>query len=82
MVYELIAICDACKQAVADGEGSLWVGIAEVDRCSTNMHAREILETEHEAPGVQSFDAAESPMSYPEATGTRLTPTVPSRIHR
>lgn len=64
MVYELIAICDACKQAVADGEGSFSVDMAEVDRCSTNTRAWEILETAHEAPGVQSFDAA-SLMSYP-----------------
>ncbi|MEU0118554.1 hypothetical protein ABZ137_33945 [Streptomyces bobili] len=44
MVYELIAICDACKQAAADG--SLWVDMAEVDRCSNNhTRAWEILET-------------------------------------
>ncbi|MGJ5898447.1 hypothetical protein ACSCBZ_41860 [Streptomyces niveiscabiei] len=66
MVHELIAICDVCKQAVADGGGSLWVDMAEVERCSTHTRAWEILETRQEAPGIQSFDAA-SLMSYPEA---------------
>jgi hypothetical protein len=39
-MYELIAICDARKQA--DGEGSLWVDMAEIDRCSTTPARSEI----------------------------------------
>lgn len=39
MTHELVAICDACKQTIADGEGSLWVDMAEIEQATTNERA-------------------------------------------
>ncbi|MEW2636341.1 hypothetical protein AB0903_33040 [Streptomyces sp. NPDC048389] len=41
MAHELIAICDECKHAVADSEGSLWVDMAEVDQHAINVPRME-----------------------------------------
>lgn len=71
MAHELAAICDVCTQAVADGEGSFWVDMSEVDRCSTNVRAWELRETKQVGPGLHSYDAA-SLMSYPDAARWRV----------
>lgn len=65
MTHELIAICDVCKQTVANDEGSVWVDMAEGDRYAINTRAWELLETEQEAPGAHTFTAA-SLLSHPD----------------
>lgn len=57
MTHELLAICDACKKPVADGEGSLWVDMTEVDQTTVNRRAWEQLETEQLAPGIHGYSA-------------------------
>ncbi|WP_143094195.1 hypothetical protein [Streptacidiphilus jiangxiensis] len=65
MTYELAAICDACKQAVGDGDGNLWLDMAEVEQATVNKRAWEQLETDHSSPGFVkvSFSAH---LSHPE----------------
>ena len=52
--HELIAICDECKHAVADGEGSLWVDMAEVDQHAVNVRAWKQLEAEPATDRLQT----------------------------
>ncbi|MCX4972407.1 hypothetical protein [Streptomyces sp. NBC_00620] len=71
MTHELLAICDACKRPVADGEGTLWIDMTEVNEATVNERAWEQLEAEKLAPGVQSY-SAESLMSYPDPARWRV----------
>jgi hypothetical protein len=64
MDHELLARCETCDALIADGDGSLWVDMADVDRTATNTQAWEMLETEQEA-GALSFSVG-SLMSYPD----------------
>ncbi|NNN36025.1 hypothetical protein HLK59_37815 [Streptomyces sp. S3(2020)] len=66
MTHELLAICDTCKKPVADGEGSLWVDMTEVDQATVNRRAWEQLATEQLAPGIHGY-SAESLMTYPKS---------------
>ncbi|GAA1429321.1 hypothetical protein GCM10009601_44330 [Streptomyces thermospinosisporus] len=71
MTYELISICDACKQAIADGEGGLWVDMSEVEQASINERAWEQLEAEQHESGVRTF-SGESIQSYPDPARWRV----------
>lgn len=71
MTHELIAICDACKETIADGEGSLWVDMAEVEQATTNERAWEQFEAEQHERGVLTF-SGESLQSYPDPAHWRV----------
>ncbi|WP_327415305.1 hypothetical protein [Streptomyces sp. NBC_01233] len=71
MAHELIAICDECKQAVADGEGSLWVDMAEVDQHTINVRAWKQLEAKPATDRLQTYSFS-SLLSYPEPAPWRV----------
>jgi hypothetical protein len=71
MAHELIAICDECKHPVADGEGSLWVDMTEVDQREINVRAWKQLEAEPTTDMLQTYSFS-SILSYPEPAPWRV----------
>jgi hypothetical protein len=70
-MHELEAICDVCKRVVADGEGNLWVDMAEVEQVTVNERAWEQLESEPQEGGAVTFSGG-SLLSYPAPARWRV----------
>ncbi|WP_354645220.1 hypothetical protein [Kitasatospora camelliae] len=72
--HELNAICDVCKNPIADGAGNVWIDKADLSRAERGVKEWEDAQREaaRERDGVVMY-SADDLLAYPEAARWAVT---------